>query len=94
MQAAAHLPALNFSSNNGFAAAGVADSKLERPCEDTITLSVQWSNRHSSSTGTAVYTASWIAPKVGEFTPWCCTLCGLVLHSSDGSLNSMRFLSH
>lgn len=45
------------------AATGVADSKLGRPCEDTITLSVQWSNRHSSSTGTAIYTASWIAPK-------------------------------
>jgi hypothetical protein len=44
--------------------AGVADAKLDRPCEDTITLSVQWSNRHSSSTGTAIYTASWIAPKV------------------------------
>jgi hypothetical protein len=48
---------------------GVADAKLGRPCEDTITLSVQWANRHSSSTGTAVYTASWIAPKVRDLLP-------------------------
>lgn len=31
--------------------------------EDTITLSVQWVNNESYNTGTAIYTASWIAPK-------------------------------
>eukprot|EP00882_Tetradesmus_deserticola_P003525 GHRQ01003730.1.p1 GENE.GHRQ01003730.1~~GHRQ01003730.1.p1 ORF type:complete len:435 (+),score=181.80 GHRQ01003730.1:307-1611(+) len=45
------------------AATGVAVAKLERPCEDTITLSCQWANRDGSGTGTAVYTSSWIAPK-------------------------------
>ncbi|KAF8062958.1 ydgJ [Scenedesmus sp. PABB004] len=45
------------------AATGVAEAKLERACEDTITLSVQWANREGGSTGTAIYTASWIAPK-------------------------------
>lgn len=46
------------------AAAGVAESKLGRPCEDTITLSVKWENDGGTGVGTAVYTASWIAPKV------------------------------
>eukprot|EP00878_Enallax_costatus_P003292 GHUV01003495.1.p1 GENE.GHUV01003495.1~~GHUV01003495.1.p1 ORF type:complete len:426 (+),score=94.81 GHUV01003495.1:198-1475(+) len=45
------------------AATGVAEAKLERPCEDTITLSTQWVNREGGALGTAVYTASWIAPK-------------------------------
>jgi len=31
--------------------------------EDTITLTVQWENIKSGNLGTAVYTASWIAPK-------------------------------
>lgn len=44
---------------------GVAEAKLDRPCEDTVTLSTQWINRDGKATGTAVYTASWIAPKVG-----------------------------
>ncbi|MBD3181967.1 gfo/Idh/MocA family oxidoreductase [Candidatus Poribacteria bacterium] len=30
--------------------------------EDTITLTVQWQNTKSGSLGTAIYTASWIAP--------------------------------
>ncbi len=47
------------------AAAGVAEAKLGRPCEDTITLSVKWENDGGAGVGTAVYTASWIAPKVG-----------------------------
>lgn len=45
------------------AATGVASAKLERACEDTITLSTHWANREGGSTGTAIYTASWIAPK-------------------------------
>lgn len=31
--------------------------------EDTITLTVQWVNTESGNLGTAIYTASWIAPK-------------------------------
>jgi len=31
--------------------------------EDTITLMVQWKNLKSGNLGTAVYTASWVAPK-------------------------------
>jgi D-galacturonate reductase len=31
--------------------------------EDTITLGVQWENFHSGSLASALYTASWIAPK-------------------------------
>eukprot|EP01126_Amoeba_proteus_P023980 TRINITY_DN2408_c2_g1_i2.p1 TRINITY_DN2408_c2_g1~~TRINITY_DN2408_c2_g1_i2.p1 ORF type:complete len:352 (-),score=53.58 TRINITY_DN2408_c2_g1_i2:94-1149(-) len=31
--------------------------------EDTVTLMVQWINNDSGNKGTAVYTASWIAPK-------------------------------
>jgi hypothetical protein len=54
---------------------GVAEAKLERPCEDTITLSCQWANRDGSSTGTAIYTASWIAPKVRWMTD--CSSVGL-----------------
>jgi hypothetical protein len=48
--------------------AGVAEARLGRPCEDTITLTTQWQGLGeggSSCLGTAVYTASWIAPKVG-----------------------------
>jgi D-galacturonate reductase len=33
------------------------------PCEDTITLTVDWLNGASQHRGVAVYTASWIAPK-------------------------------
>lgn len=58
------------------ASSGVADRLLERPCEDTITLCVEWENittaRESdsdgtpsvvaASRGTAVYTSSWVAP--------------------------------
>jgi len=32
------------------------------PTEDTITLTVDWRNLQSGNRGTAVYTASWIAP--------------------------------
>ena len=31
--------------------------------EDTITLTVQWENQPSGNMGTAIYTASWTAPK-------------------------------
>lgn len=62
-------PVLSRSPSSGaqvsaLAATGVADVKLGRKCEDTITLSTQWRNKEDQSAGTAVYTASWIAPKV------------------------------
>lgn len=44
------------------ASTGVADKKLEREVEDTITLTVQWENTSSGALGTSVHTASWIAP--------------------------------
>jgi D-galacturonate reductase len=44
------------------AATGVAHS-LDIPTEDTITLTVDWKNIESGNKATAIYTASWIAPK-------------------------------
>ncbi|MGC9350852.1 MAG: Gfo/Idh/MocA family protein [Sulfurovum sp.] len=44
------------------ASTGVADKKLGREVEDTITLTVQWENLQSGALGTSVHTASWIAP--------------------------------
>lgn len=44
------------------ASTGVADKKLGREVEDTITLTVQWKNLQSGALGTSVHTASWIAP--------------------------------
>ena len=42
---------------------GVANhSPFEVDTEDTITLTTQWKNNESQNLGTAVYTASWIAP--------------------------------
>jgi D-galacturonate reductase len=49
---------------SALAATGVAERKLGRSCEDTITLSTRWRAEDGGSEGTAVYTASWIAPKV------------------------------
>jgi predicted dehydrogenase len=46
------------------ACTGEAVARLGRACEDTITLTTQWVNKEDGSKGTAVYTASWIAPKV------------------------------
>jgi D-galacturonate reductase len=43
-------------------ATGVADKKLGRKVEDTITLTVQWENIQSGALGTSVHTASWVAP--------------------------------
>jgi len=43
------------------ASSGVADKKLGREVEDTITLTVQWENK-SGALGTSIHTASWIAP--------------------------------
>ncbi|KIY97761.1 hypothetical protein MNEG_10200, partial [Monoraphidium neglectum] len=48
---------------SALAAAGVAEGVVGRPCEDTITLSARWEARDGGGVGTAVYTASWIAPK-------------------------------
>ena len=53
---------------NALASFGVASKRLNNErCEDTITLTVQWENLSAGgaveSTGTAVYTSSWIAPK-------------------------------
>jgi len=43
---------------------GVAKNEpYKADTEDTITLLVQWKNIKSGNLGTAVYTASWIAPK-------------------------------
>ena len=42
---------------------GVAQAKLGRPCEDTITLSVQWRTLATNALGHALYTSSWVAPK-------------------------------
>lgn len=47
----------------GTAATGVADALLGRPCEDTITLTVEWENYPSGSKAIGLYTSSWIAPK-------------------------------
>ncbi|MCA9197252.1 MAG: Gfo/Idh/MocA family oxidoreductase [Planctomycetales bacterium] len=44
------------------AATGIATS-AGLPTEDSITLLVEWQNIHSGNRATAVYTASWIAPK-------------------------------
>jgi len=44
------------------ASTGVAEKILERPCEDTITLTVTWEN-FKGGTGTALYTSSWVASK-------------------------------
>ena len=46
------------------ASTGVATTTpFELNTEDTITLTAQWENLESGNLGTAVYTASWIAPK-------------------------------
>ena len=45
------------------ASTGVAEASLGRPCEDTITLSVQWRNLADGALGHALYTSSWVAPK-------------------------------
>jgi D-galacturonate reductase len=48
------------------ASTGVADERLQQPganIEDTITLMVQWKNRADDTSGTAIYMASWAAPK-------------------------------
>ena len=42
---------------------GVSQAKLGRPCEDTITLSVQWRTLATNALGHALYTSSWVAPK-------------------------------
>lgn len=44
------------------ASSGIAEKILDRPCEDTITVTVIWRN-HSGKIGTSVYTASWVACK-------------------------------
>ena len=44
------------------ASTGVA-SRQGIATEDTITLTVQWENVASGNLGTAIYTASWIAPR-------------------------------
>ena len=44
------------------ASTGVANKKLKREVEDTITLTVQWENIKDKTLGTSIHTASWIAP--------------------------------
>lgn len=47
------------------ASTGIATNSHNMACEDTITLLVDWENLGAGgvSNGTAVYTASWVAPK-------------------------------
>jgi D-galacturonate reductase len=45
------------------ASTGVAETVLGIPCEDSITLAVEWVNFPSRTRGVATYTASWAAPK-------------------------------
>lgn len=55
------------------ASSGIAQGKFGIPCEDTITLTVQWENLNNNAlggapegiagVGTAIYTSSWIAPR-------------------------------
>lgn len=48
-----------------FKSTGVATDRLDTgvEIEDTITLAVEWTNVKDSSSGHALYTSSWIAPK-------------------------------
>lgn len=41
---------------------GQSEIILNRKCEDTITLTVQWRNIISNNLGIAIYTASWTDP--------------------------------
>lgn len=43
------------------ASTGVAENKLNRKVEDTITLTVQWKNIKTKNLATSIHTASWIA---------------------------------
>ena len=45
------------------ASTGVGAALLGRPVEDTIALLAEWENVPSGARGTAVYTASWAAPR-------------------------------
>ena len=48
----------------GMGSTGVAcNAPYQIDTEDTITLTVQWENIVSGNLGTAVYTASWVAPR-------------------------------
>lgn len=52
------------SSVTALGSTGVANKKLDGvETEDTITLAVQWQNLEDGSTGHALYTSSWVAPK-------------------------------
>jgi len=44
------------------AATGVASEVLGRPCEDTITLLVEFEDLKTGAKGTGVFTSSWVAP--------------------------------
>ena len=47
----------------GLGATGIASGILGRPCEDVISLSVEWENLPSRARGVASYTAAWSAPR-------------------------------
>lgn len=49
-------------SVTALASSGVADTLLDRPVEDAITLNVQWRNLATGGLGVSVHTAAWIAP--------------------------------
>lgn len=42
---------------------GIADKIVNRTCEDSITLTVQWLHPENGHIGIAVYTSSWVAAK-------------------------------
>jgi D-galacturonate reductase len=45
------------------AATGVAARALGRPCEDSITLLVEWCNLPSRARAATTFTAAWVAPR-------------------------------
>jgi len=47
---------------------GVANEILQRPCEDTITITSNWENLENGNKGHALYTSSWVAHKADVHT--------------------------
>jgi hypothetical protein len=72
------------------ACTGVAEAKLGRPCEDTITLMTQWQNQEGTQ-GTALYTSSWITAKV---RPRCHLLTAAKCLDADACCMVRVFLLH
>jgi D-galacturonate reductase len=53
------------------AATGVAVVRLGRPCEDTISLTVNWENLPSRNVAIATFVASWVAPPADVHSQQC-----------------------